>query len=97
MKLKEQEKGLRKAAKDRGLKVRKSTALEKTPYRAMNPLAAKELGVKCPKDKILYTKQSKKVLDIRHELVEYDEMAKGKTYKTAHKVANRKQRTIGAV
>jgi hypothetical protein len=97
-----QEKELREAARARGLKVRKSKTLEKTPYRAMNPPAAKELGIKCPKNVILYDSRSsktqrRKVMDLRHELIEHDEMKKGKTYRNAHKVANRKQRTIGVV
>ena len=100
--LKEQEKELREAAKARGLKVRNSKALAKTPYRAMNPLAAKELGMRCPKNAILLGPRAcrtkkREVMDLRHELVEVDEMRKGKPYKTAHLIANRKQRTVGVV
>ena len=97
--LTEQEKALRLMAKRRGLKVRPDKRLRLTPFRAMHPRAAKELDQPCPKATITYdprivTTRRKRVMDIRHEIIENDEMGKGKRYKSAHKVANRKQRTI---
>ena len=100
--LKEQEEQLKQAAKKRGLIIKKDKSLTKTPYRAMNPHAARELKQNCPKNAITYdpkrikTKRMK-VMDLRHEIIEFDEMCKGKKYKTAHKKANRFQRTIGYV
>lgn len=102
MTLQKQMESLRRAARSRRLSIRAMPSLRKTPYRAINPRAAKELGVKCGKHTIGYDPaivkgKSMRVMDVRHEIVEFDEMGKGKRYKTAHKVANRKQRTVGAV
>lgn len=104
--LKEQETQLKKAAKKRGLKIRADKRLHHTPYRAMHKYAAIELKQPHIKKTITYDpnysgykgKNGKKclVMDIRHEIIEYDAMKGGKKYKTAHKKANRKQRTIGA-
>jgi hypothetical protein len=96
--LKQQLNLLKKAAKKRGLVIRKTPKLSNTPYRAMQPMAAKELKINNPKNTIGYTnncERTKKrlVMDIRHEIIEYDAMKKGARYKTAHKLANRKQRT----
>lgn len=93
---------LKKAAKKRGLKIRNYDRLTKTPYRAMNPLAAKELRQPCPPRTIVYCNialhpKRRLPMDIRHEIVEYDAMRKGKRYKAAHRIANRKQRNLSAV
>jgi hypothetical protein len=101
--LKQQEQELRNQAKKRGLKIRYTPQLKKTPYRAMNPMASKELGIKCGKNIIGYTKNSARtkrrfVMDMRHEIIEYDTMKKRKLhYPKAHKIANRKQRTVGYI
>lgn len=100
--IKEQLKELKKAAKKRGLKIRKDKRLRNTPYRAMNPMAAKELKQPCPPKTITYGimacyPKRRLPLDIRHEIIEYDEMRKGKKYRTAHKIANRKQRDLDYV
>jgi hypothetical protein len=68
----------------------------------MQPLAARELKIKNPKMTIGYTKLCKTPkrrlpMDIRHEIIEYDAMKKGLKYKTAHKLANKKQRNIGSI
>jgi hypothetical protein len=99
MNLTEQEKALRLMAKRRGLKVRPDKRLRHTPFLAMHPRAAKELGMPCPRKTITFdprivNTRKKRVMDVRHEIIENDEMGKGKKYRTAHKVANRKQRTI---
>ncbi len=100
--LKEQEYQLRQAAKRRGLRVRKDPRLAKTPYRAMNPRAARELHQPCPPRTITYIlskrrPKSRKVLDIRHEIREFDRMGLGWKYRKAHRDANRKQRDVLAV
>jgi hypothetical protein len=101
--LKKQEQYLRKQAKKRGLKIRHTPSLNSTPYRAMHPCASKELGIKNPKNTIGYTKYSERpkrrfVMDLRHELIEYDLMKNKKyKYKKAHKIANRKQRSVDAL
>jgi hypothetical protein len=100
--LNQQLRELKKAAKKRGLTIRSTPKLKETPYRAMNPEASRELGIKSSKHTIGYTKLCQKtprrfVMDIRHELIEYDAMKKGKKYKSAHKLANRKQRNLNAI
>jgi hypothetical protein len=100
--LKEQMTDLKRAAKQRGLRIRATPSLSKTPFRAMNPRAAKEEGVKFPKHTIgfdphIRMSQSERVMDIRHELIEYDQIGKGHHYKVAHRYANRRQRTVGAI
>ena len=107
--LKQQFKDIRKAAKKSGLSVRKDSRLKKSPYRAMNPRAAKLLKQPCPPRALTYDPRlddtmREKVLDIRHELIEHKEIGRlekkgvprNKRYPKAHRVANRKQRTIGA-
>ncbi len=99
--LKEQLKSLKTAAKRRGLVVRHDKGLKDTPYRAMNPRAARseEVDQCCPKNAILFESKylPEEVMDIRHEILEYDKMGKPHwKYKRAHKFANRKQRTVGA-
>lgn len=100
--LNKQYQDLLKAAHRRGLRVRRDDSLKKTEYRAMHPRAAKELGLKCPKNTITYQlscrrPKSRRVLDLRHEIVEWDEMSKGKRYKAAHRIANKRQATVGVV
>lgn len=75
----------------------------------MNPRAAKLLKQKCPKNTITYDPRlddtlREKVLDTRHELIEHKVIGKlrrkgvprDRLYPRAHKIANRKQRTVGA-
>lgn len=91
---------LKNAAKTRGLKVEQDKRLQGTPYISMNPRAAKELHQPCRKRAITFWGERSlqhEVMDIRHELIEYDEMGKGKPYKVGHKIANRKQRTVNVV
>lgn len=101
--LKQQLDILKKAARKRGLTIRKTPQLSNTEYRAMNPQAAKELGIKSPKKTIGYTSNCERtkrrlVMDIRHELIEYDAMKKyGMKYKKAHKIANRKQLSVNYI
>jgi hypothetical protein len=90
---------LKEEAKKRGLRIRKDRRLTKTPYVAMHEYAGKELKQPYIKGTITYEPQSlrrkhKLCMDLNHEIIEYDLMRKGKRYKPAHKVANRKQRTF---
>jgi hypothetical protein len=99
MNLKEQLNYLRKKAHERGLKIRKDRRLIKTPYIAMHPYAGRELKQPFIKKHITYQpdlerRKRKLVMDVNHELIEYDLMKKGWKYKKAHKLANRKQRTL---
>lgn len=107
--LRQQLKDIRKAARKSGLSVRKDKRLSSTPYRAMNPRAAKLLKQKCPKNTITYDPRlddtlREKVLDTRHELIEHKVIGKLQRkgvpsecqYPIAHQIANRRQRTIGA-
>ena len=107
--LKQQFKDIKKAARKSGLSVRKDNRLKKTAYRAMNPRAAKLLKQPCPPHALTYDPRlddtlREKVLDVRHELIEHKEIgklsrkgvSKSLRYPRAHRVANRKQRTIGA-
>lgn len=100
--LREQEYQLRQAAKRRGLRVCRDPRLAKTPYRAMHPRAAKVLKQPCRKRTIGYILSSRRpksrmVLDVRHELIEYDKMQQGWSYARAHAYANRKQRDVCSV
>jgi ribosomal protein S12 len=100
--LKEQMTDLKRAAKKRGLCIRATPSLSKTPFRAMNPRAARELGIKWSKHIIGYDPhvrmpKSERVMDERHEIIEYDQIGKGHHYKVAHRYANRRQRTVGAI
>ena len=93
---------LKKVAKRHNLKIRPDKRLCKTPYRGMNPYAAKALNQPCPKKTLTYDPrldktQKRIVMDIRHEILEYQEMQKGKSYKIAHKKANKFQRNIESV
>lgn len=97
--LKEQFNTLKKEARKRGLKIKKDKRLNNCPYRAMHKYAGIELGQPYIKDAITYTPKTAKnkkrlVMDTRHELIEFDHMRKGLKYKQAHKIANRKQRTV---
>ena len=89
---------VRSKASARNLKIRKDRRLVKTPYRAMNEYAGKELKQPYTKGCITYSPhtRSKKTLamDLNHEIIEFDKMKKGWRYKRAHKLANRKQRTF---
>jgi hypothetical protein len=93
--LKSQFSELKQAAKERGLKIAKDKRLKKTPYIAMQPKAAKELNQPYKKKTITHCGQKlrKLVMDVRHEIIEYDKMKRGWKYKAAHKFANRKQNT----
>ena len=107
--LKQQFKDIKKAARKSGLSVRKDNRLKKCPYRGMNPRAGRLLKQPYIENTLTYDPRltdtwREKVLDIRHELIEHKEIGrlqrKGvpshKRYPMAHRVANRKQRTIGA-
>ena len=96
---------VKRAARKRGLGISADKRLSTTPYRAMNPRAARELKQPTIRRACTYdprfsdpngckSKQKMFVLDTSHELIEFDEMGKGKRYKTAHKIANRKQRSF---
>jgi hypothetical protein len=77
--------------------------LSNTPYRAMQEHAGRKLKQPfIPKTYTydpncfdLRTKKDKQKLtmDINHEHIEHDNMNKGISYKIAHKLANRKQRS----
>jgi len=93
---------LRKAAKRRGLHIKAVPSLAKTPYRAMNPRAARELNIRWPKhtvgfDPKVKMPKSERLMDERHEVIEFDRMGQGHHYKAAHRYANRKQRDVRAV
>lgn len=95
--LKVQMRELRHAAAERGLRIRHTPSLTHTPFRAMNPLAAKENSIPWPRDLIgydgVYCRTSRmKVMDIRHEIREFDRMKQGWHYPAAHKDANKVQR-----
>jgi hypothetical protein len=64
----------------------------------MNECAGKELKQPYIKGCITYspeTKTKKKIaMDLNHEIIELDKMKKGYKYKTAHKHANKKQRSF---
>ena len=107
--LRQQLRDIRKAAKRSGLSIKKDKRLIGSPYRAMNPRAAKLLGQKCPPKTLTYDPRlddtlREKVLDTRHELIEHKKIGKlqrqgvpkHRRYPIAHRYANRKQRTIGA-
>ena len=89
---------VRRKASARKLKIRKDRRLLQTPYRAMNEFAGKELKQPHIKGYITYSPQIKTkkmlVMDLNHEIIEYDKMKKGWKYKRAHKLANRKQRSF---
>ena len=112
--LREQDRILNEAAKRRGLKCRKDARLTKTPYVAMHPLAAIATNSPCPPKTVTYDPKRhvalrKRVMDKRHEIIEYDGMKKDsqgkkltkaqwwRIYQKNHKIANRKQRTIYAI
>jgi len=91
---------LKKEAARRGLKIKKDKRLTKTPYRASHPLVEDMIGVKNKGKFITYeprTERNKRrlVMDINHEICEFDLMKKGYSYRHAHKISNRKQRKIG--
>jgi hypothetical protein len=93
---------LTRAARHRHLSIKPMPSLSRTAFRAMNPRAAREEKIRWPTNIIGYDPQvrmpkPKRVMDIRHELIEYDKMGKGCHYLKAHKYANRKQRTVSAM
>jgi hypothetical protein len=97
--IKEKLRYLKQEAKKRGLKIRKDKRLTKTLYAAMHQYAGEELNQPYIKGVITYEPKSlrnrnKFCMDINHEIIEYDLMHKGKRYKYAHKIANRKQRSF---
>ncbi len=108
--LKEQWTELKREAHCRGLRVRKAdNVLNSTPYRAMNPRAAKLLKQPCPPKTIIYSLSSRrpvhrKIMDVRHELIEHEMINElcnrgvppSRLYPTAHQVANRKQNSQDA-
>ncbi len=100
--LKEQDLALRRAARERGLGVRKDKRLDASPYRAAHPRLKGQVDVPIKKKCITYGTHSekplkKKVMDLRHELHEWDKRGQGWKYPAAHRFANRKQRTVGSV
>ena len=107
--LRQQLRDIRKAAKRSGLSIKKDKRLIGSLYRAMNPRSAKLLKQKCPPHCITYDPRlddtlREKVLDTRHELVEYKVIgrlqrkgvSRKRRYPIGHRIANGKQRTIGA-
>jgi hypothetical protein len=107
--LAKQNKDVRRAAHELGLRVVPSTALRSTPYRAMNPEAAALLVQPCPPHAIIYDPKldkplKREVMDIRHEVVEdvlLRQMKKAgvpkkRRYSIAHRMANKLQRRVGA-
>jgi hypothetical protein len=99
MTLKERELYVKREAKKRNLKIRVDKRLNKTPYRAMQPFAAIELKQPFIKKYITYAPYLKKrkrtlIMDIHHEILEYDKMKKKWRYRKAHSFANRKQRSF---
>ena len=94
--LSEQLAQVKEVAMKRGLHTRKDRRLLRTPYRAMNPRAARELHQPYIPKTLTYTLSNRRpkhrqVMDLRHELVEYIMMGKGYPYRMAHRVANREQ------
>ena len=91
---------LKQEAKVRGLKVQKDPRLTKSPYRASHPLSCTFVDdIPTKKKAITYEPASERnkhklVMDINHEIIEYDLAKKGVGYKKAHRIANRKQRSI---
>jgi len=66
-------------------------------YLGMNPLAAKELGIKSPPNTILIKKgltRHKKNLTIIHEKIEYAQMKRGLKYKPAHRIASALEKKV---
>jgi hypothetical protein len=90
-----------KKAHKQGFRIKKDERLTPTPYRASHPLVEKMIGVKNKGKVITYDPNcvktdKRKAMDINHEIIEYNLMKKGKTYKQAHKIANKKQRDFDA-
>lgn len=95
--LKQKELYIKQEAKKRNLKIKQDKRLTKTPYRAMQPFAGKELDQPYIKNHITYEPKSKKnkgklLMDLNHEIIEYDLMKKKLPYHKAHKISNKKQR-----
>ena len=70
---------LLRAAHTRGLRIRKSDALIRTEFRAMNPRAARLLNQSCPCNTITHSLSSRKpvrrkIMDVRHEILEHDKI-----------------------
>ena len=95
--LSEQLKLLRREAHKRGLGVRQDKRLTKSKFRAMQPYAGRELDEPYVEDAITFEPKSKRklkrlVVDVNHEIREFDKQKCGWKYKRAHKFANSKQR-----
>jgi len=107
--LDDQFKHLRNEAKKRGLVIRKDERLEKTPYRAAHPFVEFRTGLKhtgrIDYDPKHVNSKRELVMDVRHEIIEYDKMGKLKrkgysderAFKVAHNLANKKQRNPNAI
>jgi len=81
------------------MRVLKVKAVKHIPkgYLGMNPLAAKELGIPCPKDTILIKKSlspKQKKLTVAHEKIEFVQMQRGSNYRKAHKVASSLEKNV---
>jgi hypothetical protein len=80
-----------KHAKSCGLNVKDVPSSRLNDYAGMNPCAAKKMGYKkIGKKEILIDKElplKSRVRNLRHELIEYHDMSKGKDYFPAHKKA----------
>jgi len=92
---------MKKLARQEGLAIRVDPRLTPTPFRAMNPRAARELHQPYIPRTITFQPNLKKnlpmlAMDINHELIEYEKIGQGWHYKAAHKCANRKQRHFSA-
>jgi hypothetical protein len=73
--------------KNHGLTVRIVGEKELHDYAAMNEMAAKRIGFPCRKNEILLDSNpdmSRRVRNLKHELVERNLMMEGKTYWEAH-------------
>lgn len=80
------------------LKIKRVKSKSIKGYYGMNPEAAKELGIKCPKNTILIEDKLKgrmKKRTIAHEKIEnYMMKKKGLKYKEAHKIAEKFEKRI---
>lgn len=87
-----------KHAKSCGLKVKDVPSSRLKDYAGMNPCAAKKMGYKSiGKKEILIDRElplHTRVRNLRHELIEYHDMKKGKDYFPAHKKALVAERKI---
>ena len=80
-----------KHAKDTGLKVKSVTSKKLYDYAGMNPDASKVMHFSNRKKKEILIDRTlplhKRLRNLRHELIEYNLMEKGKNYFPAHKIA----------